>query len=84
MSGGTRRPEDDQKNSFGLGAKLGEFVQVMERSTQSGDPSSSGENNKIGISCEFPSEQVAILDVDRPGFRFALEVGIGIGDDEVE
>jgi hypothetical protein len=27
MSGGTRRSEDDEKNSFGLDAKFGEFAQ---------------------------------------------------------
>jgi hypothetical protein len=84
MSGGTRRSEDDEKNSLGLDAKFREFAEVMKRSTQSGDPGSNGENNEIGIACEFPSEQVAIFDVDRPGLRFALKVGIGVGHDELE
>jgi hypothetical protein len=84
MSGGTRRSEDDEKNSFGLDAKFGEFAQGTEGSTQTGDPGSNGENNKIGVSCEFPSQQVAIFDIDRPSFRFAFKVGIGVGDDKVE
>jgi hypothetical protein len=84
MSGGTRCTEDDQKNSVRLDAKFCEFAQGMKCSTQAGDPGSSGENNKIGISCEFSSEQVAIFDIDRPGFRFALEVGIGVGHDKLE
>ena len=84
MSSGTRCSENDQKNSIGLDAKLREFAQGMKRSIQSGDSGSSGENNKIGIFCEFPSQQIAIFDIDRPGCRFAFKVGIGVGDDKVE